>query len=265
MVAAENVVSVIDFLGKIKEAAAGSTHGSFTVFRGEKDAAWSLVPGIARQPFHPSDIVRDPDDPADRSAERRLLIVFRDHAPPYLPEWVWTGDEVEVRWKQLVVAQHYRLPTRFMDWTSNPLVALFFACEGAAERCPHNGDCEYRDANNEHCSRVCYFREQETASIASVAKKNRKPPLCAGPSGADLPLFVRPPNIDGRISAQSSFFSISENPLKPLRPHGEIRIAARSRADIVKDLDVMGINRKNLFPDLEGLAQYLKWGAHDWK
>jgi hypothetical protein len=265
MVAPANVLSVIDFLEKIKEPAAGSTHGSFTVFRGEKDATWCLVPGIARQPFTPGDIARDPDDPSDRSAERRLLIVFRDHGPPYLPEWVWAGDEVEVRWKQIAVAQHYRLPTRLLDWTSNPLVALFFACEGSPERCQHKDECEVRDASGYHCSRVCFFCKKETASIASLAKKNRKPPLYEGPHGADSPLFVRPPDIDGRISAQSSFFSITANPLNPLQPHGQVRVSACARAAIIQELDMMGINRKNLFPGLEGLAHYLKWSVPDWK
>jgi hypothetical protein len=265
MTTAGNIECLTDFLTNIKEATSGSTHGSFTLFRGERDATWQLLPGIARKPFRPCDIATNPDDPADRSAERRLLIVFRDHAPPYLPEWVWTGDEVEVRWKQIVVAQHYRLPTRLLDWTSNPLVALFFACEGEAAPCKHEGACEYRDASGHHHSCVRYFSKQETTSVASLAKKNRSPPLFAGPNSADCPLFVRPPDIDGRISAQSSFFSISKDPLKALEPNGAFLIPAAARVGIIEELDVMGINRKNLFPGLEGMADYLKWSVPYWK
>src|SRR5881275_2503576 len=121
------VKSVREFLDRVESDTYNSTHGNFTLFRGQQDASWRLLPAIARPPFGERDICRNPDDPADKSKERRLLIAFRDHAPPLLPEWVWTGNDVYVRWKQIVVAQHYRLPTRFLDWTTNPLVALFFA------------------------------------------------------------------------------------------------------------------------------------------
>lgn len=85
------VKSVKEFLDRVKTDTRNSTHGSFTIFRGQKDASWKLLPAIARPPFGEVDICIDPADRRDNSKERRLLIAFRDHSPPHLPEWVWTG------------------------------------------------------------------------------------------------------------------------------------------------------------------------------
>lgn len=212
------VQSVAEFLERIQSVARESTHGYFTLFRGQADATWPILPGIARPDFEAGDICTDPDNQSDRSKERRLLIVFRDHAPQYFPKWVWTGTDQYVRWKQVVVAQHYRLPTRLLDWTANPLVALFFALEAEATRY-EDRTCRYRHKKGCHYSSVSYFAGKETTSVESLAKRNKKPPVYTGqsPEQGD-PCFVRPPDIDGRVTAQSSFFSISGNPRRPLAP-----------------------------------------------
>ena len=101
-----------------------STHGKFSLYRGQTDATWELKPSIARMKTSGERIAKYIDD---RSSERRMLTVFRDYSESVLPQWVWVGRKREVEWKTLIVAQHHRLPTRLMDWSTNPLVALYFA------------------------------------------------------------------------------------------------------------------------------------------
>lgn len=87
------------------------------IFRGQrKEKKWPLVPLVGRNP--------------DRSRclwkEKEILEEFRRESIPYI-------DRVPVNdWQWLALAQHNRLPTRLLDWTTNPLVALWFAVKDSA-------------------------------------------------------------------------------------------------------------------------------------
>ena len=92
-------------------------------FRGTRDCTHQLVPSLYRHPT-----VKGTDHLID--LEWELLSEFRHEAPPFggkLP-----SEQLEL----LFLMQHYGIPTRLLDWTENPFIALFFALENARQERP---------------------------------------------------------------------------------------------------------------------------------
>ncbi len=83
-------------------------------FRGVHDPNYQLIPKIGRK--------------CDAGGERRIFDMFCRELPGY-------GITIpNNNWELLALGQHHGLPTRFLDWTENPLVAAYFACDGQYDR-----------------------------------------------------------------------------------------------------------------------------------
>jgi hypothetical protein len=219
-------------------------------FRGQADADWPLVPSIGRnrdfygetQGILASDIQKYAEQ------ERELLSRFRRDAYPYVKRLL-------TAWEAITLAQHHGLPTRLLDWTSNPLVALYFA----AERKPDKDAAifAYRPLKDTR-HRVSMFEGQ--------IEKNKKVPDPFKVKGIKI---VYPIMIADRLIAQSGGCTI-QYPYEDLL-HRCKRPFAIKEVDIVEifrwrlpstcKLSMLGalhrcsINRRTLFPDLDGLAQ----------
>ena len=199
------------------------------VFRGQSNKEWRLQPSVGRGNSYTLD------------TERLLLDQLRRLAEPYV-----TSSEL-TEWDWLALAQHHGLPTRLLDWTSNSLVACFFACAKA------------RSQGREVDGQVIAI---ETRSVGFYDSKEQSE---RDPFEIESAKLIRPRALAGRILNQRGLFSIHA---RPNRSWGvETRdinidrfdIPAEMKELLLRGLHNIGIDDAHVMPDLDGLARMLKW------
>ena len=197
-----------------------------------------------------------------RRLELALLRNFRKYAHG---EAVGT-DSV---WHWLALGQHRGLPTRLLDWTYSPLVALHFATEDPADYADDGvvWCVNFVEANKQlpgRLRRILQNEGSDTFTVEMLAPFRTLRDFDALSRDPFL-VFVEPPAIDRRILNQLALFSLMSSATACiddwLRRHPElcrqVRIPAALKWEIRDKLDQANVNERVLFPGLDGLSRWL--------
>ncbi|MCK1384285.1 FRG domain-containing protein [Bradyrhizobium sp. 21] len=192
------------------------------LFRGVASVNYGLVPSVGRQ--------RDNADGTKYGycpkREKNWFEQFRREALPYLPV------RPETEWDWLALAQHHGVPTRLLDWSESPFVALFFAVWSA----------EDKDA-----SLYILPRPNEVAD-------SKKPPF----EEKEIAFFY-PGYVTLRLVSQRGLFTVHSRPDELYRNDAlrQFAIDKKCKADFRRKLDASGIHHAAMMADLDGLSHRL--------
>jgi hypothetical protein len=234
----ETVEGVVSFLNQVNQVCQGEWY-----FRGHREAQdQQLTPSIGREFHYAGRSVK-----FSSAQERRLLHRFRRHTYKHY-------DRVLSEWEALFLARHHELPVRLLDWSTNPVVALYFA--STHESSEQLGD-----------GAIWAIKRRDHDLVEIDVFDDRSSPLEIKGIKLVYPFYPTP-----RLTEQSGIFTLHEDPWTTLDtlagreyPDDQLDIEclkkwivpAKVKQGVIHELERLAINTRSLFPDLDGLARGL--------
>ncbi len=265
----DKVKTLDDFLRMVREWQAKQTSKSIGGFlgqlwyRGVRHHSTTQIPRVYREAF--TDRAERLNGKRNTEAkrlhlEREMLAEFRSAGAAFLSRL----SPVEIYF----AAQHFGMPTRLLDWSTNPLAGLFFACDGQLDK---DGVVYAMDARKVIPPKAM---RTTTERLYQAVMTMRHPFVgyAVGLSFWDDPkdshkphvLPVRPDRVPGRIGQQSSCFTLHMHGAAPATNDSLITISIdKDSKETVRDaLHQLNINQFTVYHDLDHLSKEIKrcWG-----
>lgn len=272
--------SLTEYINVVEKLSPCTTSGLW--FRGQSNALYQLTPGVLRkttlitdglgQPIKEGQIVRASGSLVTAPNPERMLAEFKRQARPFL-EWPLTND-----FEWMFLAQHHGLPTRLLDWSTNALVALYFAASNAPVR-SGNGDeacMKFLDADESELRDDGFAIfiidpgaiNQVCCNIADPIDVSGDPERWShylAPANHEIdayaPICVIAPHISSRIRAQSGTFTLHGSNVHPLDWYTILRplvtkvfIPYTATKAVRETLRMMGMTRGFVYPGMTSIA-----------
>jgi hypothetical protein len=257
------VSSLTEYISAVKKLNGKSVAG--TAYRGQSNASWGLTSSLARSPKTPSlDIV---------SRAKKAFRKFNAERHGYFQ--ISTQND----WDILALAQHYGMPTRLLDWSLSPLVALFFALDGARykrvplienqhlisgytenDTIPLDADFKIGVVENDAAVYVLAPRAEGEEHI--WIESDSLPTDVFSPvneAQRDGFCFYTPNYMNDRLKSQSGIFTVGygvEDNVSASET-SQIIINKNSIASMFSELILMNVGAKMVYGDLDGLCKDL--------
>lgn len=246
------------------------------IYRGHSNhATYKLLPGIFRmRQISPSHSTTEYSQ-----LEFNILNDFISEACQFVKDI--SVDDIPA-W--LEIAQHFGVPTRLLDFTENPLVALYFACIGSSE-----ADASVWIINEPIYNKKFFFEgplvlaiksKQIVSKIVSeeITYQDYQIQHYSNPYYIQWPWIYKPYYREERMNLQSSIFMIwgaDRRPLTEFVSENEfmidkavtnqangllcyISIPANRKREILNQLNLCGINEKFIYPGVDGIGRYIR-------
>lgn len=219
-------------------------------FRGLSKISYKLEPSIYRSPYNA------------KKHEAQLLGRFKSLSPSYLKS-IPQDD-----WQWLFLMQHYGIPTRLMDWTESPIIALIFALHKIECTAPTEDACIYGLDPIVLNKNVKGFVFNDNNPIPFIGLEQERLFGTLNDTVSNLPLAIIGPHNNSRIIAQKGTFTIFPHTLfggngltdVPEKDDFLVKLILdkNSLVKMKKNLEDAKLTYNGLFPELNSIADDVK-------